>query len=132
MNSNDIRVTPENFEKAVKMLFEKYGDFAYEVAEQATKVAARETAKELKVESPVGAEGSYARGWSHKAQKNGVTKYSETVYNRTDYQLTHLLEKEHDTGRGGHYPATKDHTGIIKQIEDKQTQKFMEEVIRKL
>lgn len=132
MSTNDIHVTPENFDKAVKMLFEKYGDFAYEVAEEASKRAARQTTKELKSESPVGNSGSYARGWSHKAQKNGVTKYSETVYNRTDYQLTHLLEKPHDTGRGGHYPATKDHTGIIKQIEDKQTQKFMEEVIRKL
>lgn len=129
--SNNIHVSPENFSKAVEKLIKDYGDEAYEIAEKASKTAARGTTKELKQTSPAN-RGNYARGWSHKAQKNGVTKYSETVYNRTDYQLTHLLEKPHATGRGGHYPATKDHTGIIKQIEDKQTQKFMEEVISKL
>ena len=128
---SNITVSPENFSKAVKQMFEKYGDEAYEIAETAAKTAARDTTKELKQTAPQRT-GRYARGWSHKAQKNGVTKYSETVYNRTDYQLTHLLEKPHATGRGGHYPATKDHTGIIKRIEDAQVEKFMEEVIRKL
>ena len=132
---SNVTVKPEEFSKAVKQLIEKYGDEAYDIAQECSKTAARQTVKEIKADSPVGKQGRYKRGWSHKAQKNGHTKYSETVYNRTDYQLTHLLEKPHDTGSGnrlGHYPTHVDHTGIIARIEEEQTEKFMEEVIAKL
>lgn len=129
-NSNRIRVSPEQFSKAVGQLIERFGDEAYEIAEKASKSAARQTTSKLKGSAPTG--GQYARGWSHKAQKNGVTKYSETVYNRTDYQLTHLLEKPHATGGGGHYPKKANYTGTIAKIEAEQTERFMEEVISKL
>lgn len=128
--SNSIRVTPEAFGKAMQKLIQEYGDEAYEIVEVASKNAARATVSDLKGSAPSG--GSYSRGWSHKAQKNGVTKYSETVYNRTDYQLTHLLEKPHPTGGGGHYPKNVDYTGTIAKVEETQTERFMEEVIRKL
>lgn len=129
---NTIRVRPENFEKAVRDLIVKYGDEATEITTQAAKTAARKTVSDLKSQSPVGNSGKYARGWSHKAQKGGVASYSDTVYNRTDYQLTHLLEKPHATGKGGHYPSKKDHTGIIARIEEKQVNDFIEEVMKKL
>ena len=130
-----IRVRPEGFEKAVRDLIVKNGDEATEITTQAAKTAARKTVSDLKSQSPVGHEGKYARGWSHKAQKGGVASYSETVYNRTDYQLTHLLEKPHSTGGGGHYPSPsggKNHTGIIARIEEKQVNDFIEEVMKKL
>ena len=130
-NSNNIHVTPENFAKAVEQLIVKYGDEAYDIAADAAKKAARTTTKEIKANAPV-LSGDYAKGWTHKAQKDGSAKYSETVYNRTDYQLTHLLEKPHDTGGGGHYPKNKDHTGVIGRIEDKQTDAFFAEVMKKL
>lgn len=128
---SNIHVSADNFAKAVEKLIKEYGDEAYEISEAAAKKAARETTKDLKQNSPVD-RGSYARGWSHKAQKNGVTKYSETVYNRTDSQLTHLLEKPHETGGGGHYPKKKDHTGTIARTEEAHVNRFMEEVISKL
>lgn len=130
--SKNVVVRPEQFENAVRKLIAEYGDEAYDICMKATKTAARKATKDLKAASPVGMKGSYARGWSHKAQKDGVTKYSETVYNRTDYQLTHLLEKPHATGGGGHYPSKKDHTGIIARIEDENVNRFMEEVMSKL
>lgn len=130
--SNTIMVRPEGLERAVKKLLDKYGDDAIDIVTACTKTAARQTVTDLKSSSPVGKAGRYARGWSHKPQKGGVTKYSETVYNRTDYQLTHLLEKPHATGSGGHYPAKRDHTGIIARIEEEHVNKFMEEVMSKL
>ena len=51
---------------------------------------ARESVNKLKNTSPVKT-GSYAKGW-------GVKKQGEMdviVHNRTDYQLTHLLENGH-------------------------------------
>lgn len=129
--SSSVMVRPEQFEKAVLKALTEYGDDVLDVTEQAMKSNVRQTVSALKSESPANT-GRYARGWSHKAKKGGPYKLNETVYNRTDYQLTHLLEKPHPTGRGGHYPRYKDHTGIIARIEDEYTNKFMEEVLSKL
>lgn len=129
--SNSVMVRPEGFEKAVLKALAEYGDDVLEMTEQAVKSNARQTVSALKSQSPVNS-GRYARGWSHKAQKGGPYKLNETVYNRTDYQLTHLLEKPHPTHGGGHYPRYKDNTGIIARIEEEYTNKFMEEVMSKL
>lgn len=129
---SNIKITPAQFEKTVRQLLVEYGDEAFDITMAATKNAARKTVTDLKSQSPVGKTGKYARGWSHKAQKGGITKYSETVYNRTDYQLTHLLEKPHATGHGGHYPSKKDHTGIIARIEEENVNAFIQEVESKL
>lgn len=128
---NNVVVRPEQFEQAVIKALAEYGDDVLEVSEKAIKSNARQAVSALKGNSPANT-GRYARGWSHKAQKGGAFKLSETVYNRTDYQLTHLLEKAHPTGGGGHYPRFKDHTGIIARVEEEYTNKFMEEVMAKL
>ena len=128
----NVVVRPEQFADAVIKALAEYGDDTLEMLEAETKSIARETTKAIKAASPVGKKGSYARGWSHKAQKGGPYQLTETVYNRTDYQLTHLLEKPHSTGGGGHYPRFKDHTGIVARIEEEYTNKYMEEVMAKL
>ena len=127
-----IVVTPDNFAKTLDKLLEKYGDDTFRICEAEAKTAARKATSELKKTSPVGAQGRYARGWSHKAQSKGTLFYTDTVYNRTDYQLTHLLEKPHDTGYGGHYPKYNDHTGEIARVEDEFATKFYEGVKKKL
>lgn len=130
--SSNVTIRPEQLASVLNKALAKYGDEVLEDVETVTKSVARDAVRELKSTSPVGATGSYARGWTHKAQKGSTYKLSETVYNRTDPQLTHLLEKPHDTGGGGHYPKHKDHTGILAGIEDEYTKKFMEEVLAKL
>ena len=129
---SNVKVKPEGFEKVVRDLIVKYNDEAIDIIAQATKTASRNTVSDLKSQSPKGNTGRYASGWSHKAQKSGITKYTEVVYNRTDYQLTHLLEKPHATGHGGHYPSKKDHTGIIARMEEENVNKYIEEVTSKL
>ena len=125
-----MSITPDEFSKTVMKALADYGDKTLEILETETKDNARQTVKQIKASAPAG--GNYARGWSHKAQKGGVYKLSDTVYNRTDYQLTHLLEKPHATGGGGHYPKNVDYTGTLARIEEEQTQKFVEGVIAKL
>ena len=128
---SNVKVSPQQFEKAVIKALAKYGDDVLDMLEAETKSIARQTTKAIKAASPVGKKGSYARGWSHKAQKGGPYQLTETVYNRTDYQLTHLLEKPHAT-RFGHYPTHVDYTGHIARIEDEYTNKYFEEVTAKL
>ena len=130
--SSNVTIRPDQLASVLNKALAKYGDEVLEDVEAVTKSVAREAVSELKSTSPVGAKGSYARGWSHKAQKGSAYKLSETVYNRTDPQLTHLLEYPHDTGGGGHYPKRKDHTGNIAKVEEEYTKKFMEEVLAKL
>ena len=128
----DRVVRPDQFQKAVMSALAEYGDKVLDVMESETKSIGRQTARALKQSAPAG--GSYAKGWSHKVQKGGAYKLSDTVYNRTDYQLTHLLEKPHATGRkkGGHYPKKVDYTGNIARVEEEYTQKYYEEVLAKL
>lgn len=45
--------------------------------------------------SQKGTRGQYAKGWTTKVDKTYSGEYGVTVYNKTDYQLTHLLENGH-------------------------------------
>lgn len=127
---SNVHVRPEQFEQAVFKALAQYGDDVLHMVESETKSISRQTSSALKGSAPSG--GQYARGWSHKAQKGGPFKLSETVYNRTDYMLTHLLEKPHPTGRGGHYPKNVNYTGTMARIEEEYGNRYYEEVISKL
>jgi len=126
--SNKV-IRPEQFEATVKKAMLEYGDKVYEVVESSAKDAARQTVSDLKGSAPSG--GQYGRGWSHKKQGNGRTSFADTVYNRI-YQLTHLLEKPHSTGGGGHYPKNVNYTGNIARAEEANANRYMEEVMSKL
>lgn len=124
-------VRPEGFEKAVLEALAEYGDKVFETTDKITKSTARQTTSALKANS---AGGKFAKGWTHKAQKGGSWGVNQVVYNR-EYQLVHLQEKPHTTGKGAnasHYPKHVDYTGRIAEVEEKYTQQFMEEVISKL
>ena len=73
----------------------------------------KESVQKLRNTSPVKT-GSYAKGWSTKKQGD----LDVVVYNRTDYQLTHLLENGHvirnAKGTYGRAPAHKH----IKPVEE--------------
>jgi hypothetical protein len=125
-----MSISPDQFSKTVMKALNDYGDKTLDILEAEVKESARQTVKQIKASAPAG--GNYARGWSHKVQKGGAYKLSDTVYNRTDYMLTHLLEKPHATGGGGHYPKNVDYTGTLARIEEEQTQKFIEGVMAKL
>lgn len=45
--------------------------------------------------------GDYAKGWSYKIDEDVPGSYTGHVYNKTHYQLSHLLEKGHAKRNGG-------------------------------
>lgn len=77
-------------------ILEEYKDRVENVADVAINRVARECVKRLRQTSPKRT-GSYARGWALKKLKgrgsSGITDV--IVHNKTDYQLTHLLENGH-------------------------------------
>lgn len=76
----------------IDILDEYSEDIQEALKEEAIKVS-QEGATKLKHTSPKN-KGKYAKGWKVKTIK-GKSYVSCTIYNSTDWRLTHLLEKPH-------------------------------------
>lgn len=75
-----------------------------------------------------GARKSYAKGWRLKQDKLRKNRYSVKIHNKTDYQLTHLLEFVHATRNGGRTKAQPH----IRPTEEKYSKKFEKELKKKI
>lgn len=89
-----------------------------EEIEQAKQDVSKELVKNLKNNSPEKT-GSYRKGWRIKKDK-----ISNKVHNKTDYQLTHLLEKGHAKRNGGRV-APKVH---IRPNEERAIKEFQKRI----
>lgn len=94
----------------------------------AVKEAAQECTKQIKQNSPV-LTGSYRKGWTDKVMYDGREDIRITVYNRTDYQLTHLLEHGHAKINGGRV-AGKAHIGPAAQDAEDKLLREIQVVVR--
>ena len=92
------------------------------IKKEAKKVG-KEAAETLKQTSPEGVRGRYKQGWTTKTE-SGENVVSVIVHNKTDYQLTHLLEKSHALPQGGRTTAQVH----IKPAEEKAIQDFEQAV----
>ncbi|MBQ6994967.1 MAG: hypothetical protein IJN64_10845 [Lachnospiraceae bacterium] len=102
-----MRTSIDNLDEAIKTQLEDWsnGELKRAVNEGIEETAAA-AAKTLRQGGPYRERtGKYTKDWTH-GQRNtrtsmvtGLTTYS--VYNKKNYQLTHLLEKGHQLRRGG-------------------------------
>lgn len=86
---------------------EELSAYSSEVAEEvkkSVKTAAKTCVNTLKQTSPKDT-GDYAKGWTQKTAYESASDIRAQVYNRTDYQLTHLLEDGHAKVSGGSVAA---------------------------
>lgn len=84
---------------------------------------AKETMPKLKSESPE-LTGSYRKGWRIKRESNKVR-----IHNKTDYQLTHLLEKGY-TSRSGKRVKPQVHIEPVEQEIIDKAGKLAEKIVR--
>lgn len=89
--------------------------------------------KELKANSPkskrnTNHKGKYAKGWRVKKEE-GMYEINCIIHNATDYQLTHLLEREHLTHNGGKYVPEKTHIAPVEERCISEYEKSVEKII---
>ena len=77
-----------------------YSDEVAEGIRKEVKEVAKETVATLKATSPRDT-GEYARGWSSRVEFESREDIRVRIYNRTEPQLTHLLEYGHAKTNGG-------------------------------
>ena len=122
--SNKVKINL--LEKEIMKALTEYADDITEVVEKDADKIGKEATEELKQISPKGARKSYAKGWKLKKDKVGKNKYVVKIHNKTDYQLTHLLEFGHATRNGGRTTAQPH----IRPTEEKYSEKFEKELRR--
>lgn len=121
------KITVDELRDAVKDILNDYKDDVDECLDKAAVQYAKIGKAELQSASPVGKNtpnsGHYAKGWAYKKHKS-KNRVGATIHNKTDYQLTHLLENGHALRQGGRSPAIVH----IKPIHDEITEEFEREV----
>lgn len=101
----------KSVEIQMQELLDEYVEEVQEVTDKSIKDVSSECVKRLHETSPKGASGSYAKGWSSKTTGSG-----RVVYNKTDWQLTHLLENGHMVKPSPKHPGKKSRVAGIRHI----------------
>lgn len=110
----------EDIAGAITQSMREYADSVEEEMEVAKDEVTKEGVSLLKKNSPV-LTGSYRKGWSRKKFRNGIV-----VHNRTDYQLTHLLEHGHAKVNGGRVQGIPH----IRPVEEQMVKDFEAKIER--
>ena len=124
----------KDFTIEVKTILAEYAEDVQRASDTACEQIAKEAVAKLKATSPKRTKGRtagrYARGWSIK--RDPGTR-SVTVYNKTDPQLTHLLENSHVIrNKKGTYGRTtpKKHIEPVEQWAKEALPKEIERLLR--
>ena len=122
-------VKVDELAKALEDILSDYAGNMTEGTKAAVKKVAEQAKKETKADSPK-LTGKYRRGWAVREEIERMSSQA-IIHNRTDYQLTHLLEKGHALKRGGRmlgYVRAFPHIGPAEE----RAVKNLEEAVQKL
>lgn len=130
--SNTIKA--DELQKALTDYLENYvEDIEEDVKDTVTEVA-KEAKQELVQTSPrsgIARKTKYYKGWAIK--NGGRTRkrkyYSKVIWNKTNYQLTHLLENGHHKRDGTGWVEAKPHIG---KVQEKYGTKFADLLEKKI
>lgn len=100
-----MAVKMDSLAAAIAEALEEFQDEVMEDVKESIHDAEKLCVKELKTTSPT-LTGDYAKGWRSKVAYESATDIRVQVYNKTDYQLTHLLEDGHAKVNGGRVDGT--------------------------
>ena len=101
------RIRPEDLAPAIEEILDKYGEEVGVVVSDAIEETSQQAVSELRSVNrfaPNGyVTGDYSRDWDDMELLNKQSRFhrARVVYNRSHYQLTHLLEFGHALINGG-------------------------------
>ena len=133
-------MSSKDFVVQMEYILDQYSAEVKRATNEAADKVSKEAVNKLRTSSPRKT-GKYAREWSVKKDRGSGGIYTVTVYNKTDWQLTHLLEKPHEIINRDHqgnlrsYGFTSAGRGQIihiKPVEEWANEEFQEEIERKL
>lgn len=136
MSSGNITVGMDGLQGAVQKILDDLPKEADEAIDNATDTVSKKAVEDLKATSPVkkskgGTPGAYRDGWGVKK-----TKGQTIVYNKTNYQLTHLLEYGHELvihgTATGKYTKAQPHIKKVEEMVQEEFPKEFEEELKKL
>lgn len=124
------KIKVDNLSKEILEALENYSDDISTLVKETADEVGEEATEELKQKSPRRKKmgGRYAKGWRLKTDKIGKNKYFIKIYNKTDYQLTHLLEFGHAT-RDGERTKAIPH---IRPVEEKYSREYENKLKQKI
>lgn len=111
-----------NWQEIVKEYLNNYEEDIEDDVEEAANEIAKKAKDEVSKESPRRKKSrahQYYKGWQIK-KVNAKSKYTVKIWNKTNYQLTHLLEFGHRTQNGGKTKAIPH----IRPVEEKYNVEF--------
>lgn len=117
-----ITIHPDQLQSTIQQILHEMPQKVDNVIDEAAAKVSKEAVKTLKATSPKRPGGGrYAKGWAVKKVGKELV-----IYNRTDYQLTHLLENGHDVvvngKKVGHYDGVKHIAPVEKEVIEKMTE----------
>lgn len=125
------KVKVESLEQELNTFLKSYKKAVDEDVVQVTDKVTKAAINELKTTSPR-RKGSktnpYWRGWASKLKKRSSNNYTKVIWNKTNYQLTHLLEFGHVTRNGGRAKAIPH----IRPVEEKYNVEFVEQLRQRI
>jgi len=130
------KVVPlDRLNSAINEILEEYKGDCAESVKKATKKIANKAAVAIRANAKAKFNGNkYRKGWTVKFKTiTSGADYAAVVYNKTHYQLAHLLEKGHvsrnGTGRTFGFVKGRPH---IKPVEEMVINEYVAEIKRSL
>lgn len=119
-------IKSDELEKAITDYLNNYKENIDEDVVQVTDTITKQARDELKATSPKGngkRSNPYHKGWAVKTSKKRNGLYAKVIWNKTNYQLTHLLEFGHIKRNGNGRTKAIPH---IRPVEQKYNVKFVD------
>ena len=124
-------IKPDELQKVVMDYLENYkediDEDVIETVDEITKQA-RDELKQISPRRKGTRANPYYRGWAIKLSKRRNGVYHKVIWNKTNYQLTHLLEFGHVTRNGGRTKPIPH----IRPIEQKYNVEFVDKLEKKI
>lgn len=125
-----VKVTPEKLGKAIQDELQRYSDDKAEQIAGIIDDVATNAKNTLRRTSPRKT-GRYQKGWRISSVTDKKGRYVKAVHNKTDYQLTHLLEKGHANKRTGKFTPAIVHIAPVEETAVNEVVERIEEVLKR-